>query len=116
MTSALRLNTTVLPGHRIEITAPELPDGGNVEVIILVNAPSRQDADSDGRYPALLEAEYNNLIAKKLDRSLTPDEAERLETVRDEITAIDCGNADVRRIQGDKLDEELDQLRAKLDT
>jgi hypothetical protein len=36
MQSALRLETTILPGHRIEITAPELPEGARVEVIVVL--------------------------------------------------------------------------------
>lgn len=35
MQSALRLETTVLPGHRLEITAQELPEGARVEVIVV---------------------------------------------------------------------------------
>ena len=31
----LRTQTTVLPGHRIEIAAPEIPEGTRVEVIIV---------------------------------------------------------------------------------
>ena len=38
MQAALRLETTVLPGHRLEITAPELPEGARVEVIVLLPA------------------------------------------------------------------------------
>jgi hypothetical protein len=40
MQSALRLETTILPGHRLEITAPELPEGARVEVIIVLPEPS----------------------------------------------------------------------------
>jgi hypothetical protein len=41
------MTTTVLPGHKIEITAPELPVGGIVEVTVSVpvspaTAPNRQ--------------------------------------------------------------------------
>ena len=36
MQTALRLETTVLPGHRLEITAPELPEGARVEVIVVL--------------------------------------------------------------------------------
>jgi len=34
MQTTLRLETTVLPGHRLEISDPELPDGATVEVIV----------------------------------------------------------------------------------
>jgi len=34
--TTLRLETTVLPGHRLEISNPELPDGATVEVIVVV--------------------------------------------------------------------------------
>ncbi len=36
MQTALRLETTVLPGHRLEVTAPELPEGAKVEIIVLL--------------------------------------------------------------------------------
>ncbi len=36
MQAALRMETTILPGHRIEITAPELPEGATVEVIVIL--------------------------------------------------------------------------------
>jgi hypothetical protein len=36
MQTALRLETTVLPGHRLEICAPELPEGATVEVIVVL--------------------------------------------------------------------------------
>jgi len=36
MQSALRTVTTILPGHRIEITASELPEGATVEVIVVL--------------------------------------------------------------------------------
>jgi hypothetical protein len=38
MQAALRLETTVLPGHRLEITSPELPEGARVEVIVVLPA------------------------------------------------------------------------------
>jgi hypothetical protein len=36
MQSALRIETTILPGHRLEISAPELPEGAKVEVIVVL--------------------------------------------------------------------------------
>jgi len=36
MQTTLRMETVVLPGHRLEISAPELPDGAKVEVIVVL--------------------------------------------------------------------------------
>jgi hypothetical protein len=36
MSVTLQVKTTVLPGHRIEIQAPELPEGRPATVLILV--------------------------------------------------------------------------------
>ena len=33
---AVQLNTKVLPGHRVEVTSPELPDGAAVSVLVIV--------------------------------------------------------------------------------
>ena len=46
MHAALKRNTTVLPGHQIEITTPELQEGTRVELIILPDlAASISEAD-----------------------------------------------------------------------
>ena len=45
MPTTLRVETTVLPGHRLEISDPQLPEGARVEVIVLLPekpAPARQ--------------------------------------------------------------------------
>ena len=36
MPTNLRLETTVLPGHRLEISDPQLPEGAKVEVIVVL--------------------------------------------------------------------------------
>ncbi len=36
MQTALRMETTILPGHRLEVTVPELPEGTKVEVIVVL--------------------------------------------------------------------------------
>jgi len=36
MQNELRVTTTVQPGHKLEITAPELVEGENVEVIVVL--------------------------------------------------------------------------------
>jgi hypothetical protein len=35
MQTVLRLKTTVLPGNRLEMTAPELPEGAKVDVTVV---------------------------------------------------------------------------------
>lgn len=37
MQSALRVQTTILPGGRIEISSPQLQQGENVDVIIILS-------------------------------------------------------------------------------
>ena len=39
MTMPFQVQTTILPGHRIEIQAPELPEGRAVTVLVLVDEP-----------------------------------------------------------------------------
>ncbi len=46
MQTALRMETTVLPGHRLEVTAPELPEGARVEVIVVLPQRSEPQFDS----------------------------------------------------------------------
>jgi hypothetical protein len=36
MQSALRMETIVLPGHRVEFSDPGLPEGAQVEVIVVL--------------------------------------------------------------------------------
>ena len=38
MQAAIKLTARVLPGHRIEIVAPELPEGKDVEVFVALPA------------------------------------------------------------------------------
>jgi len=52
MQTALRLNTTVLSGHRIEITAPELPEGADVEIVIALPV-GREQSDAAQRFAQL---------------------------------------------------------------
>ena len=112
MQTTLRLNTTVLPGNRIEVTSPELREGMYVEIAV---ADSIEELLR--HYPCALEAEYDALIDKKLDRTLTQEEAERLEDVRKVIAEIDrlTLKDDIRLRQLNKIEAELAQLRAELE-
>ena len=116
MTSAFRVKAKVLPGHRIEVCDPELPDGHDVEVIILLQDKSLEPVEGRTRYPEILQMEYNGLIQKKLDRTLSEHEAERLQEVRDEIAAIDSCYPDVRAAQAHEFAVELRQIRAELES
>lgn len=49
MPSALRLQTTVLPNHRREVTAPKLPEGARVEVIARILEQAGPPAPADAR-------------------------------------------------------------------
>ena len=40
MQAALRVTTRVLPGHRLEIVAPELTDGDAVDVFVVIPRPA----------------------------------------------------------------------------
>jgi hypothetical protein len=46
MQGALRIRTRVLPGRRIEVTDPDLPE--NAEVDLLVLLPESTEADGQG--------------------------------------------------------------------
>lgn len=54
MEVALQIQTTILPGHRIEIQAPELPEGRTATVVVFVNEaplPKRRLHDILADYP-----------------------------------------------------------------
>lgn len=42
MQTTLHIETKVLPGHRVEVCAPQLPEGAKVEVTVLLGEPSAQ--------------------------------------------------------------------------
>jgi hypothetical protein len=111
MQTAVRLSTIVLPGHKIEFTSPELTEGASVEVIV---ADSLDELLRS--YPSALEAEYDALIEKKLDRTLTSEEACRLQDIRNVFAELDRLNLgdDIRVKQLDKIEAEIAQLRTEI--
>jgi hypothetical protein len=46
MNAALHIKTTVLPGKRIEISAPELPEGEAVDLFLVLPQESASPAES----------------------------------------------------------------------
>lgn len=111
MQTAITLSTTVLPGHRIEITDSELREGQRVAVTIA------DDAATYRRYPSAIEAEYDLLIEKELHGTLTMEDACRLQEVCRLIDDIDrfVLKDDIRMKQLDKIEVELKQLRAEIE-
>src|SRR5690349_6780965 len=69
MQTAFRLEATVLPGHRLEITAPELPEGATVEVIVVL--PSQPQPPRVSMLDFLATLPPGPLLFK------TPEEANR---------------------------------------
>jgi hypothetical protein len=112
MQTPLRVNTMVLPGHRIEVNTPELPEGACIELII--NDPS---AEAARRYPSALEVEYNALVDKELHGALTAEEAVRLEDICKVIAEIDrlTLSNDIRIQRLDQIKAELADLRAEIE-
>ncbi len=68
MAKAYKLVTTVLPGHRIEVTAPEVEVGRKVELIV-----REQVQDSEGRMSIL------DYLESLPPRSHTPEEWAEIE-------------------------------------
>lgn len=112
MQTDLVLQTTVLPGHRIEVAAPELSEGDCVTVII-----SDRSCTTLRRYPSILEAEYNVLIDKELHGTLTEVETVRLQDICNIIAEIDrlTLTDDIRMQRLDQIEAELAQLRAEIE-
>jgi hypothetical protein len=46
MQTALRTETTILPGHRLEVSDPRLPEGSRVEVIVVLPEPPKSNFGS----------------------------------------------------------------------
>ena len=112
MQTALRLTTTVLSGHRIEVVAPELPEGACVDLIV-----TNPSAEPFQRYPSTLEAEYDALIDKELHGALTKAENLRLQDICSVIAEIDrlTLSNNMRNQRFDQVEAELAQLRTEID-
>src|SRR5438105_2471983 len=60
--TAVKLTTTVLPGSRVEFIAPELPEGAEVDVFVMISDTAEQSALA-GRFRALAERWYAETAA-----------------------------------------------------
>lgn len=70
--TAIRLKTRILPEKRIEVTVPELPETGEVELFIVL--PESPAPDASRRFPSVLE-----FIDSLPGRNRTPEEWAALE-------------------------------------
>jgi len=61
MQTALKLNTTVLEGHRIEITNPGLPEGADVEVVVTLPSVLAQEGAAQ-RFATLANRWYQETV------------------------------------------------------
>ena len=71
--TAIRLKTRVLPGHRIEVVAPEFAEGDDIELIVLSEPTPLLARNREGYIPAL------DLIASFPPSQLTAADWERIE-------------------------------------
>ena len=53
--TAIRLTATVLPGKRVEFTAPELTEGENVEIFVALPQTTSLPAAPDSEYVSALD-------------------------------------------------------------
>ncbi len=100
MEATLKLQTTVLPGQRIEVAIPDFPEGTEVELLIsripVTSSDTGENVAFSSYYPEALNAEYNALVSTQWQRALTEEEAARLEQIKAEINAIDAANGSAR--------------------
>jgi hypothetical protein len=81
--AVLKIQTTVLPGHRIEVATPDIPEGASVELLVYRLPDAPVDADRTA-----LDAEYEALIAAQWQRELTEPEKQRLEEVKTALNSL----------------------------
>src|SRR5258708_6185589 len=112
MNTTLQFIVTVLPGHRVEAITPELPEG--VCVKLTITDPS---VEPFRRYPPALDAEYNALVGKELNGTLTAEEACRLQDICNVIVEIDrlTLSNDIRMQRLDQIEAELAEIRAEIE-
>ena len=70
--TAIRMKTHVLPGKRLEVTAPELPETGEVELFIVL--PEKPASDAPRKFKDVIE-----FIDSLPGRNRTPEEWAALE-------------------------------------
>lgn len=113
MQAALTLQTTVLPGHRIEVAAPDIPEGASVELVIYCLPEKEQILSKTDApitpYPEALNAEYMALIQTQWQRTLTENEQARLEAIKAEMDALDAAS-DTHRIWERRIESIRQQL------
>jgi hypothetical protein len=125
MGAAMRVNTTVLPGQRIEVSTPGIPEGSNVELVIYIDPESSQDLEEPGaqsmideQYLFELDREYETLIEIQWSRPLTIAEQQRLDAIKQAMDAIDSDSPASRqfRRQIAMIHEQLAAIRHEVES
>jgi hypothetical protein len=119
----MRIRTPILPGKRIEVCIPELPESGMVELVVYLPDTSDTwsleplDTASHSRYPDTLDAEYHALVKTQWSRSLTAQEAEQLEAIKAEMNAIDAASSEARGWEEriDRLEQMIERVAHQID-
>jgi hypothetical protein len=119
---AYKIETTLQQDGEVTLNSLPFLAGERVEITVLpLSSPpvNEQTAPAtENRYPQPLREEYESLIHKKLHRTITAEEAARLEAVRAEINRIDRQSESWSQWErrAAKLDRELAELRQELES
>lgn len=75
------------------------------------------DIPTHSRYPDELNAEYNALVKTQWSRSLTAQEAERLEAIKAEMNAIDAASEEDGRWEEpiNRFEQILERIAHQID-
>ena len=74
MQAALKLVAPILPGKRIEVSSPDLPDSGDVELIIVLPTAPDEAANDDLKTESVLD-----FLASLPKRTYSSDEWNEVE-------------------------------------
>ncbi len=89
MQEALKIHTTILQGHRIEASAPNLPEGADVELFVYLSDTKPYASQSEVSRSVALNREYEALIQTQWERKLTHEEVLRLQTVKADLDTLE---------------------------
>jgi hypothetical protein len=85
----MRVATKVLPGHRVEFTAPELPEGADIEVsVALADASNRDETRRRFEVLAARWQEETAFLSSVTEKAIHPAYQEIIGTGREAVPYI----------------------------